>query len=286
MGSLSGRKFGKQISKMPIKNFEQKTAVVTGGASGIGLAIAEELSRRGCQLALVDLQPERLHSAQQRLSATNQRVTLHECDVGNNEQVLAMRDEVLKAHGRVNLLVNNAGVSLAGRFMETSLDDLAWIMRVNFWGTVYCCKAFLPVLLKEQEAQIVTMCSSFGLLGFAGKTGYSASKFALRGFSEALRMELAATSVGVTVVYPGPVQTNIVRDGRVVSEAQRQAEAEFLASRAIPAEQVAVNVLRGIKRNSVRVRLSLDYAAIDWLTRLSPTLAQAGGAWAARKMPF
>ncbi len=268
---------------MPIKNFEQKTAIVTGGASGIGLAIAEELSRRGCHLALVDLQPERLRSAQQRLATA---VTLHECDVGDNEQVLALRDEVLEAHGHVNLLVNNAGVSLAGRFMETSLDDLAWIMRVNFWGTVYCCKAFLPALLKEQEAQIVTMCSSFGLLGFAGKTGYSASKFAVRGFSEALRMELAATHVGVTVVYPGPVQTNIVRDGRVASEAQRQAEAEFLVSRAIPAEQVAVNVLRGIKRNSARIRLSLDYAAIDWLTRLSPTLAQAGGAWAARKMPF
>lgn len=271
---------------MPIKDFEQKTAVVTGGASGIGLAIAEELCRRGCHVALVDLQPERLRSAQQRLAAANRHVTLHECDVGDNEQVLAMRDEVLRAHERVNLLVNNAGVSLAGRFLETSLDDLAWIMRVNFWGTVYGCKAFLPVLLKEQEAQIVVMCSSFGLLGFAGKTGYSASKFAVRGFSEALRMELAATRVGVTVVYPGPVHTNIVRDGRAASEAQRQAEAEFLANRAIPAEQVAAKVMRGISKNAARVRLSLDYAAIDWLTRLAPTLAQAGGAWAARKLPF
>jgi short-subunit dehydrogenase len=283
MGNLPGRKFGKRINKMPIKNFEQKTAVVTGGGSGIGLAIAEELSRRGCRLALVDLQPERLRSAQQRLTTTT---TLHECDVSDNEQVMAMHDEVLKAHGHINLLISNAGVSLAGRFMETSLDDLAWIMRVNFWGTVYCCKAFLPALLKEQEAQIVTMCSSFGLLGFAGKTGYSASKFAVRGFSEALRMELAATDVGVTVVYPGPVQTNIVRDGRAVSEAQRQAEAAFLASRAIPAEQVAAKVMRGVKKNAARVRLSLDYVAIDWATRLAPTLAQAGGAWAARRMPF
>jgi short-subunit dehydrogenase len=268
---------------MPIKDFEQKTAVVTGGASGIGLAIAAELSRRGCRLALVDLQPEQLRSAQQRLATA---VTLHECDVGDNEQVLATRDEILKKHGRVNLLINNAGVSLAGRFMETSLDDLAWIMRVNFWGTVYCCKAFLPALLNEQETQIVTLCSSFGLLGFAGKTGYSASKFAVRGFSEALRMELAATSVGVTVVYPGPVQTNIVRDGRAASETQRQAEAEFLASRAIPAERVAARVIQGVRKNAARVRLSLDYAAIDWLTRLSPALAQAGGAWAARRMPF
>ena len=268
---------------MPIKTFERKTAVVTGGASGIGLAIAEALSQRGCHVALVDVQPERLRNAQQHLATT---VTLHGCDVGDNEQVLAVRDEILKMHGRVNLLVNNAGVSLAGRFLETSLDDLAWIMRVNFWGTVYCCKAFLPAMLQQPEAQIVTICSSFGLLGFAGKTGYSASKFAVRGFSEALRMELATTSVGVTVVYPGPVQTNLLRDGRVASETQRQAEAEFLASRAIPAERVAASVLRGVSKNAARVRLSLDYAAIDWLTRLAPTLAQAGGAWAARKMPF
>ena len=271
---------------MPIKDFEQKIAVVTGGASGIGLAIAEALSHHGCHLALVDWQPERLRDAQQRLTTARRQITAHECDVGDREQVLALCAEVLKAHGRINLLVNNAGVSLAGRFLETELDDLAWIMRVNFWGTVYCCKAFLPALLKESEAQIVTMCSSFGLLGFAGKTGYSASKFAVRGFSEALRMELAATSVGVTVVYPGPVQTNILRDGRATSAAQRQAEAEFLARRAIPAEQVAAKVLWGIRKNAARVRLSLDYAAIDWLTRLSPALAQAGGAWAARRMPF
>lgn len=271
---------------MPIRSFDNKIAVVTGGASGIGLAIAERLGGLGCHLALVDIHADRLRSARRRLESTGQAVTLHECDVADYQQVLALPGEIVSTHGRVNILVNNAGVSLAGRFMETSLDNFDWIMRVNFWGVVYCCKAFLPSLLGEQEAQIVNMCSSFGLLGLAGKTGYSASKFAVRGFSEALRMELADANVGLTVVYPGPVRTNLLIDGRASSETQRRAEIDFLTRRAIPAERVAKKVIRGIRKNSFRVRLSLDYAVIDWLTRLSPALAQTFGAWAKRKMPF
>jgi short-subunit dehydrogenase len=271
---------------MPIKDFTQKTAVITGGASGIGLAIAEELSQRGCDLALVDCRPDRLQAAQQQLAGTGRRITTHECDVGEFAQVAMVCEAIHQTNGHIHLLINNAGVSLAGRFLETSLADFDWLMRVNFWGTVYCCKAFLPLLLQESEAHVVTLCSSFGLLGFAGKSAYSASKFAVRGFSEALRMELADTSVGLTVVYPGPVQTNILRDGRAANDAQRQAETDFLSTRAIPATRVARQVVRGIQRNAARVRLSLDYAAIDWLTRLSPALAQAGGAWAAQRMPF
>lgn len=271
---------------MPIRAFDNKVAVVTGGGGGIGLAIAERFVGLGCHLALVDIHADRLRSAKQRLDVAGRAVTLHECDVADNRQVLTMRDQVVRAHGRVNILVNNAGVSLAGRFLDTSLDDLDWVMRVNFWGAVYCCKAFLPSLLSEPEAQIINLCSSFGLLGFAGKTGYSASKFAIRGFSEALRMELASAGVGLTVIYPGPVRTNLLIDGRAVSETQRQAEMDFLTSRAIPADRVASKVIGAIRRNPSRVRISLDYAVIDWLTRLSPALAQSFGAWAARKAPF
>lgn len=234
----------------------------------------------------MDCRPDRLQAAQQQLAATGRRITTHECDVGEFAQVATTCAAIHEAHGHVHLLINNAGVSVAGRFLDTSLADFEWLMRVNFWGTVYCGKAFLPVLLQESEAHILTLCSSFGLLGFAGKSAYSASKFAVRGFSEALRMELADTSVGLTVVYPGPVQTNILRDGRAANAAQQQAEADFLSARAIPATHVARQVVRCIQRNAARVRLSLDYAAIDWLTRLSPALAQAGGAWMARRMPL
>src|SRR5256885_1696775 len=119
---------------MPIRSFDNKIAVVTGGASGIGLAIAERLGSLGCHLALVDIHADRLRSAKQRLDNIGQMVTLHECDVADYQQVLALLNQIVSTHGRVNILINNAGVSLAGRFMDTSLDNLDWIMRINFWG--------------------------------------------------------------------------------------------------------------------------------------------------------
>src|SRR6185503_3855099 len=134
---------------MPIRSFDNKVAVVTGGASGIGLAIAERLSGLGCQVALVDARADRLPSAGQRIDATGQRVSTHECNIADYDQLLALFNQIVSKHGRVNVLVNSAGVSLAGRFMDASLDDFEWVMRVNFWGTVYCCRAFLPLLLNE-----------------------------------------------------------------------------------------------------------------------------------------
>lgn len=260
--------------------------MITGGAGGIGLAIAARLVSAGCALALVDIRADRLQNARQRLPTGAAKLTVHPCDVGDLEQVSSVKGQILDQHGKINILINSAGVSLSGPFAKCDLSDLHWVMQVNFWGVVHCCKVFLPSMITEEHAQVVNVCSSFGLLGFAGKAGYSASKFAVRGFSEALRMELAETRVGITTVYPGPVQTNLLIDGRAVSEQQRAQEMRFLAARAIPADLVAKKVIQGIRRNSCRVRISIDYAAIDWVTRLSPSLAQVIGSWASRRMPF
>jgi short-subunit dehydrogenase len=229
---------------------------------------------------------EEVEEAARELGSQGVRVTAHRCDVADRAAMERLRDQVLATHGRVHLVVNNAGVSVAGRFAETKLEDFAWIMNVNFWGVVHGCHVFLPVLLEQDEAHIVNVSSSFGLLGMAGKTGYAASKFAVRGFSESLRAELSGTRVGVTVLYPGPVDTGIVQRGRVASEAQREAEAKFLASRSIPAERVARRLLEGIRKDEPRVLLSVDYLAIDALARLSPDLSQALAAFLAKRMPF
>ncbi len=271
---------------MPVKILQGKTALITGGGSGIGFAIAQRLAAQGCAIALVDANRERLAAAGRILESTGQTVTTHELDVSDESGVRALGEEFARRERGLNILVNSAGVSLAGRFTETTLADMRWVLDVNFWGTVYCCKFLLPALKCESEAQIVNICSSFGWLGWAGKTAYSASKFAVRGFSEALRMELSGSSVGLTVVYPGPVATNIVADGRVANEQQRRAELEFLSRRAIPAERVAKRVVDSIRKNPARVRLSADYLLMDWLARIAPGGAQAMGARIARKLPF
>ncbi|WNG26251.1 SDR family oxidoreductase [Cystobacter fuscus] len=263
-----------------------RTAVVTGAASGIGKALAHRLAEEGCHLALVDINGEALERVRAELALAGRKVSLHVANVADRPRMLALPEEVLAAHGHVHLLVNNAGVSVAGRFEDVSLEDMDWIFGVNFWGVVHGCKAFLPHLRREPEAHIVNLCSSFGLLGFAGKTGYSATKFAVRGFSEALRAELLGGPVGLTVVYPGAVDTNIVRAGRAVSDAQREAEARFITGRAIPTSRVASRIVRGIRRKSARVLVGLDYHLVDWMTRLSPELSQAVTARLSQHMPF
>ncbi len=259
---------------MTFRDVPEKCGVVTGAASGIGLAIARALAAEGWKLALVDQSAERLALACEELTRSDRRISTHTVDVAEAAQVATCREEVVALHGGVHLLVNSAGVSLAGTFAETTIEDFDWVMGVNLHGTVHCCKAFLPDLLAQPRAHLVTVSSSFGLVGFPGKSGYVASKFAVRGFSESLRMELRNTGVGVTVLYPGPVDTRIVREGRAASEGQRTREVAFLARRAIPAETVARATLRGIDRNAARVMLSWDYRVIDWLTRLFPSLAQ------------
>jgi short-subunit dehydrogenase len=273
---------------MPVKIFEGCVAVITGGAGGIGFAVAKHLVQRGCRIALVDNHKTRLEEAGRSLirSSSEGSLTLHEYDVAEYQNVSRLVEEVVQKHGGVNILVNSAAVSIAGRFLDGNLADFHWIMSVNFWGTVNCCKAFLPELLKHEQAQIVNLSSSFGLLGWAGKSGYSSSKFAVRGFSEALRMELAATSVGLTVVYPGPVLTNLLPDGKVPSEEQRAAELRLLTRRAINVERVAGRIVKSIIKNPPRIRLSTDYALIDWMTRLAPKTAQTIGARIARYLPF
>jgi len=266
---------------MPIRDLTNKVAVVTGAASGIGLALARALHSKGARLALLDID-ERVREVSVQLSSSS----AHICDVSQKEEVFRVAEEVKATHGAVHLLINNAGVSLAGPFEEASLEDFEWVMSVNFWGAVYGCRAFLPSLKNSPEAQIVNVCSSFAWLGFAGKSAYSSSKAALKAFSESLRAELSTTHIGVSLLFPGPVDTSILRTGKAVSEAQREGEIKFLASRAVSPKLVTRRTLRGIAKNSARIVVSVDYWALDKLVRLSPALTQSITTKAARAMPF
>jgi short-subunit dehydrogenase len=172
----------------------------------------------------------------------------------------------------IHLLVNNAGVSLAGPFEKFDIEDFEWLMGANFWGAIYACKYFLPLLRKASEARICNILSGFALIGFPMKSAYAASKFGVRGFSESLEMELHASNVGVTCIYLGAVRTGLVRSGRAWDDAKQLAEAEFLARNGMPTASAARQICRAIVADRRRVRIGWTTFVFDGLARLIPAL--------------
>ncbi len=247
-------------------------AVVTGAASGIGAALSVALAARGCHLALVDRDPAGLAATAANCAGVT--VSTHVLDIADRDAIAALPDAVLTVHGKVTILVNNAGVALGGQFSQISLDDVAWVMDINFWGVVRTTHAFLPVLRAQPVAQIVNLSSIFGIIAPAGQTAYSASKFAVRGFSEALRAELATTGIGVTIVHPGGVATAIARSARRGQGVQVSPDEEaamqdrmkrFLK---MPPPEAGAIILAAIEHRQKRVLVGRDakmMALIQWL---------------------
>ena len=251
-------------------------AVVTGAGSGIGLATAHVLAARGMDLALVDVSPERLEAARVALTTNERRVTVHAMDVADRASVRALPGRVADDHPVVSVLMNNAGVALGGDFEEVSEDDFDWLFEINFHAVVRLTRGFLPLLRAAPRARIVNVSSLFGLIAPAGQVPYAASKFAVRGFSEALRHELEAqgASVGVTTVHPGGVATNISRDARIGADwseaelARRAATAERLLS--LPPEEAARRIVDAMARGRGRVLVGRDAKMAAIVQRLLP----------------
>jgi short-subunit dehydrogenase len=248
-------------------------AVVTGAASGIGRALAWRLAAERMSLALGDIDPSALEESAGKARATGVTVTTHVVDVSRAERVEQFAAEVVRAHQRVTLLVNNAGVALHGRFEELSVQEFDWLMRINFWGVVYGTKAFLAALEREPRSHVVNLSSIFGIIAPPGQTAYSASKFAIRGFSEALRHELQGTSIGVSWVCPGGVRTGIAARARVAAGAKASAEpllARFDQLARHSPEFAARKIVRGVKRNRPRILVGADAHLLDAVQRLFP----------------
>src|SRR5467141_4929803 len=249
-------------------------AVVTGAGSGIGRALAQQLAAAGSALALADIDEPGLKQTIESLGDRSAAVSTHVMDVAEEASVSAFAEDVRSRHGRVTLLINNAGVSLHGDFEEISLDDFRWLMNINFWGTVYGVKYFLPLLKREERAHIVNLSSVFGLIAPPGQPAYSASKFAVRGFTECLRHELEGTPVRVSCVHPGGIRTAIARRARIGSGVTRTGREEDVARfeklfRTSP-EEAASRILRGVERSEPRILIGSDAYQIDILQRLRP----------------
>jgi len=250
------------------------TAVVTGAGSGIGRALAQQLAAAGSALALADIDEAGLLETAQSLEKKSALVTTHVLDVADEAGVRSFAEDVSKRHGRVTLLINNAGVALEGMFEEISLDDFRWLMNINFWGVVYGVKHFLSMLKREERSHIANISSVFGLIAPPGQPAYSASKFAVRGFTECLRHELEGTPVRVACVHPGGIRTAIARRARIGAGVTRTLGEEDVARferffRTSP-EKAASRILRGVERSEPRILIGTDAYQIDILQRLRP----------------
>jgi short-subunit dehydrogenase len=249
-------------------------AVVTGAGSGIGRALGQQLAAAGSALALADRDEAGLQQTLQSLRGKGALVTSHAVDVAEEAAVSAFAEDVAGRHGRVTLIINCAGVSLHGNFDEISLDDFRWLMNINFWGTVYGVKYFLPMLEREKRAHIVNISSVFGLIAPAGQVPYAASKFAVRGFTEALRHELDGTNVFVSCVHPGGIRTPIARHSRLgagTPAPKREANiARFERLARTSPEKAAARILLGVERRERRMLIGTDAYQIDVLQRLRP----------------
>jgi NADP-dependent 3-hydroxy acid dehydrogenase YdfG len=199
-----------------MKTLKDKVAAITGASSGIGQATAILMASKGCHLAISSLRGTGLAETAERCRQYGVKVTTQKVDVASREQVYAWADEVVRDHGRVNIIFNNAGVALGATVQDMLYSDFEWIMSINFWGVVYGTKAFLPHIKIAGEGAIINVSSAVGLIGVPVMSAYSASKFAVRGFTEALRQEMAieGANIGVTCVFPGGVKTNIARNAR------------------------------------------------------------------------
>lgn len=270
-----------------MKQLKHRTAVVTGAGSGIGRAVSVALAREGCRLAIADVNREGLEETRAMVDALKRPVTTHVVDVSDKTRMQAFVSEVVDAHGGVHILVNNAGVAVAKSFADHSMEDFEWLMSINFWGVVYGCKFFLPHLLKAEEGHIVNLSSLFGLVGVPLQSSYCASKFAVRGFSEALGAELVGTKVGISSVHPGGVATNIAAASRHNADAESEAlhqRSVKLFKNMLPPEAAAERILRGIKKNKPRVLITRETYALDLAKRIAPNAATSLVAWGFARM--
>lgn len=276
-----------------MKTFTDKVAAITGAGSGMGRSLALELARRGAHLALSDIDESSVANTATACRALGVRVTVQRLDVADRDAVFVWARETAAAHGKVNLVFNNAGVSLSVPVATMREEDIKWLMDINFWGVVHGTQAFLPYLSASGEGHIVNTSSLFGIIAMPTQSAYNASKFAVRGFTEALRMELdlAHTPVSCTCVHPGGVATNIVQTSRIDDsivtltgmDAQTHRRRAHKLIDMTSADAAARQILAGVERNARRVLVGSDARRVDKLARLLGARYQAMVIWLYRR---
>lgn len=277
-----------------MKDFKNKVAAITGAASGMGREIALELARRGCHVSLCDVDEVGLKETAALALKTGVRATTSKVDVANREAVYAWAERTVTDHGSVNLVFNNAGVALGAVLETVSPKDFEWIMGINFWGVVWGTQAFLPHIKRAGEGHVINTSSVFGLLTSPTQGTYNASKFAVRGFTEALRQELDIDDCGVsaTCVHPGGIRTAIARTARMDDSMQRLTNGRAEDARArfdqmlnlTTAQSAARQIIRAVERNQRRLLIGWDARGMDLMVRILGSWYQPLTTWVSKRM--
>lgn len=262
---------------LPDIEFDQSLALVTGAGGGMGEHIAKGLARRGADLVLVDINEEGLTRVVSEIEAqTEAAVTPFVLDLADREAVGSWLDGLPESHPGINLLINNAGVALGGRFTEVEAADFDWLLEINLLAPIRITRALLPLLERNGNAQVVNLSSLFGLVGPAGQTAYSTAKFGLRGFSESLRneLEMDGVPVGVTCVHPGGIKTNIAKSARISGATDPQEVAKFQNAfdkmLKYPADKAAEQIIEAARKRQARLLIGTDAQGLDVLARVLP----------------
>lgn len=258
-----------------MKDFTDKVAIVTGAASGIGRALSCQLAQRGCILVLADKDIAGLTSTLAKVAEYGHACSIHELDVSDASQFEQLAHEVQERYGQADLLFNNAGVSLVDSVSAQSLSDFHWLMNINFWGVVHGVKAFLPLLKQSPEAHIVNVSSLFGLLSLPLQSAYNASKFAVRGYTESLKMEMAGSNISVSCVHPGGISTDITKNAKVGEKAldvpKSQLIDDFAKQAKTTPEEAAKMILAGVMKQQRRILVGKDAWVLDKIVRFFPS---------------
>ncbi len=256
-----------------MEGFAEKVAVVTGAGSGIGRALALELARSGAKLAISDVDAEGLSRSQELLRYTGASVRADRLDVTDRAGVLAYADDVVEHFGVVNQIYNNAGIAFTGNVEMSRFADMERVMAVNYWGVVHGTKAFLPHLIASGDGHVINVSSLWGIFSAPGQSAYNASKFAVRGFTEALRQELmlAKTPVAVTAVYPAGIKTAIARNSLAAEDLDKNELAELFDTRLgrESPDRTARTILKGVRRRKARVLVGPGARTLDILVRVT-----------------
>ncbi len=257
-----------------MKRLKNQVAVVTGAGSGIGRSLVLQLAKEGCQLAISDVNRQGLNKTEalvRQAYGDTIKLISYDLDVADQSAVYAHAEQVEQDFGRVNLIFNNAGVALSSKLLEVDMADFEWVMNIDFWGVVYGTQAFLPKLIASGDGHVVNISSVFGIISVPKQGSYNAAKFAVRGYTEALRQELILDNLPVQVscVHPGGIQTEIARSARLgASECRASTDSSFDKVAKTSPEKAAEIIVRGVKANKARILVGPDAHVIHFLARL------------------